>query len=68
MIGMIHKDRMNTTMMLILEIIPNCANFSELVKVTNPTAVVKFVRKVTDPMRRIMMYKALVFMFVRTYS
>ena len=51
-------DNAKTTMIFKLEITPNCANLSELVKVQKPTAVVKLVRKVTEPMRLIMVNNA----------
>jgi hypothetical protein len=66
--GMITKESTKTTMMFQLEISPNCANLSELVKVTKPTAVVKLVRKVTDPMRLIMTNKERILLSRRTYS
>ena len=48
-------DRMNTMMILIEAVIPNCINFSEFVvtNVRKPREVVRFVRKVAVPIFRI---------------
>ena len=58
MIGSIQMDNAKTTMIFMLEITPNCANLSELVKVQKPTAVVRLVRNVTEPMRLIIVNNA----------
>ena len=67
-IGIIQMDNTKTTMILMEEMIPNSANFSELVKVQKPTAVVRFVKKVTAPILRIIVYKALILLPCLTTS
>ena len=66
--GRIVSESAKTTMMFQLEIRPNSASLSELVKVTKPTAVVTLVRKVTEPTRLIMINSARILLLTLMYS